>query len=141
MNQLTILCNIFCQALDANKEIGVVFCDISKAFDRVWHAGLLRKLEAAGVIGELLNWFKNYLLDSRQRVILPGVNSDWSKIFAGVPQGSILGPLLFLVIINDSVNKIRSCIRLFADDTSLFIIVDDPVASAERLNADLIKIL
>ena len=141
VNQLTILCNIFCQALDANKEIGVVFCDISKAFDRVWHAGLLRKLEAAGVIGELLNWFKNYLLDSRQRVILPGVNSDWSKIFAGVPQGSILGPLLFLVIINDSVNKIRSCIRLFADDTSLFIIVDDPVASAERLNADLIKIL
>ena len=97
VNQLTFLYNIFCQALDANKEIRVVFCDISKAFDRVWHAGLLRKLEAAGVTGKLLNWFEKYLSDRRQRVILPGVNSDWSKIFAGVPQGSILGPLLFLV--------------------------------------------
>ena len=57
---------------------------------------LLCKLKAAGVTGKLLNWFKNYLLDRRQRVILPGVNSDWSKIFAGVPLGSILGPLLFL---------------------------------------------
>ena len=141
VNQLTFLYNIFCQALNANKEIRVVFCDISKAFDHVWHAGLLRKLEAAGVTGKLLNWFKNYLSDRRQRVILPGVNSDWSKRFAGVPQGSILGPLPFLVFINDIVNEIGSCIRLFADDTSLFIIVDDPVASAERLNADLIKIL
>ena len=136
VNQHTFLYNIFCQALDANKEIRVVFCDISKVFDRVWHAGLLRKLEAAGVTGKLLNWFKNYLFDRRQRVILPGVNSDWSKIFAGVPQGSILGPLLFLVFINDIVNEIGSCIRLSADDTSLFIIVDDPVASAERLKAD-----
>ena len=141
VNQLTFLYNIFCQALDANKEIQVVFCDISKAFDRVWHAGLLRKLEAAGVTGKLLNWFKNYLFDRKQRVILPGVNSDWSKIFAGVPQGSILSPLLFLVFINDIVNEIGSCIRFFADDISLFIIVDDPVASAERLNAALIKIL
>ena len=76
VNQLTFLYNIFCQALDANKETRVVFCDISKAFDRVWHAGLLRKLEAAGVTGKLLNWFKNYLFDRKQRVILPGVNSD-----------------------------------------------------------------
>ena len=79
MNQLTFLYNIFCQGLDANKEIQIVFCDISKAFDRVWHAGLLHKLEAAGVTGKLLNWFKNYLLDRRQRVILPGVDSDRSK--------------------------------------------------------------
>ena len=84
---------------------------------------------------------KTTYLRRRQRVILPGVYSDWSKIFAGVPQGSLLGPLLFLVFINDIVNEIGSCIRLFADDTSLFIIVDDPVASAERLNADIIKIL
>ena len=77
MNQLTFLYNIFCQALDANKEIRVVFCDFSKAFDLVWHAGLLRKLEAAGVTGKLLNWFKSYLFDRRQRVILPGVISDW----------------------------------------------------------------
>ena len=59
MNQHTFLYNIFCQALDANKEIRVVFCDLSKAFDCVWHAGLLCKLEAAGVSVKLLNWFKN----------------------------------------------------------------------------------
>ena len=141
MNQLTFLYNIFYQALDASKEIRVVFCDISKAFDRVWHAGLIRILEYAGVTGKLLDWFKNYLLDRRQSVLLPGVNSDWSKIFAGVPQGYILVPLLFLIFINDIVNGICSYIRLFADDTSLFIIVDYPVASAERPNAGLIKIL
>ena len=61
VNQLTFLYNIICQALDAIREIRVVFCDISKAFDRVWHAGLLRKLEAAGVTGKLLNWFKYVL--------------------------------------------------------------------------------
>ena len=78
VNQLTFLYNTFCQALDASKEIRVVFCDISKPVDCVWHAGLIRNLEAAGVTGKLLEWFKNYLLDRRQRVILPGVNSDWS---------------------------------------------------------------
>ena len=91
---------IFCLQL-LSKEIPAVFCDISKAFDCVLHAGLLRKLEAAGVTWKLLEWFKNYLLDRRQRVIIPGVNSDWSKIFADIPQGSILGSLLCLIFIND----------------------------------------
>ena len=92
-------------------------------------------------LGNFLNGSQLLVLDRRQRLILPGVNSDWSNIFAGVPQGSILGPLLFLIFINDIVNEIGYCIRLFADDTRLFIIVDDLVSSAERLNADLIKIL
>ena len=85
-------------------------------------------------LGNFLFGSKTTYLTENKRVILPGVNSDWSKLFTGVPQGSILGPLLFLVFINDIVIEIGSCIRLFADDTSLFIIVDDPVASAERLN-------
>ena len=118
VNQLTYLYHTFCEALDSGKEVRAVFCDISKAFDRVWHAGLLYKLEAAGVTGEVLNWFKSYLSDRRQRVVLPGVSSNWNYIRAGVPQGSILGPLLFLLFINDIVNDIGSNIRLFADDTS-----------------------
>lgn len=140
VNQLTFLYNTFCEALDSGKEVRAVFCDISKAFDRVWHTGLLHKLKAAGVTGEVLSWFKNYLSDRKQRVVLPGASSEWTYIHAGVPQGSILGPLLFLLYINDIVTDIGSNVRLFADDTSLFIIVDDPVNAASCLNADLDKI-
>ena len=126
VNQLTFLYNIFCKALDSGKEVRAVFCDISKAFDRVWHAGLLVKLQAAGVTGNVHTWFADYLSDRKQRVVLPCAASDWTDIRAGVPQGSILGPLLFLLYVNDIVQDIGSNIRLFADDTSLFIIVDDP---------------
>ncbi|MCG8032214.1 MAG: endonuclease/exonuclease/phosphatase family protein [Candidatus Thiodiazotropha taylori] len=140
VNQLTFLYHTFCEALDAGKEVRAVFCDISKAFDRVWHKGLVFKLKAAGVTGSVLHWFNNYLSDRRQRVVLPGGSSDWTFIRAGVPQGSILGPLLFLLYINDIVNDIGSNIRLFADDTSLFIIVNDPVSAATCLNSDLDKI-
>ena len=63
VNQLTYLYHTYCEALDSGKKVRAVFCDISKAFDRVWHAGSLYKLEAAGVIGEVLNWFKSYLSD------------------------------------------------------------------------------
>ena len=104
--------------------------DISKAFDRVWHKGLLYKLSSVGISGPLLRWFTDYLDKRKQRVVLPGTASSWTSIKAGVPQGSILGPLLFLVYINDIVENIHSSIRLFADDTSLFIIVDDPIDSA-----------
>ena len=140
VNQLSFLYNTFCQALDMGKEVRVVFCDIRKAFDRVWHAGLLHKLKAAGVQGELLKWFTNYLAERKQRVILPDVASDWTYILAGVPQGSILGPILFLIYINDIVAEIGSNIRLFADDTSLYIIVENPITSAVCLNSDLSKI-
>ena len=140
VNQLTYLYDTFCQALDSGKEVRVIFCDISKAFDRVWHKGLLLKLEAAGISGNLLLWFASYLDNRRQRVVLPGANSRWNSIHAGVPQGSVLGPLLFLLFINDIVNDIGSSIRLFADDTSLYIIVENPELAAQLLNTDLEKI-
>ena len=114
-------------------------CDISKAFDHGWHEGLLKKLEAAGTAGDLLIWFCSYLTDRRQRVVIPGAESAWKFIRAGVPQGSILGPLLFLLFINDIVTDIGSNIRLFADDTSLFIFVKYPDTAAELINLDLKK--
>ncbi|MCG8078294.1 MAG: hypothetical protein JAY75_18895, partial [Candidatus Thiodiazotropha taylori] len=140
VNQLTYLYNTFCQALDSGKEVRAVFCDISKAFDRVWHAGLLKKLQAVGISGNQLKWFTSYLENRKQRVVLPGAQSNWNYIHAGVPQGFILGPLLFLLYINDIVTEIGSNIRLFADDTSLFIIVEHPNTAAAILNSDLEKI-
>ena len=140
VNQLIDIYNTFCRALDEGKEVRAIFCDISKAFDRVWHKGLIFKLQSAGISGTLLNWFSDYLQDRKQRVVLPGANSSWTSIKAGVPQGSILGPLLFLLYINDIVEDIHSSIRLFADDTSLYIIVDNPIQAAEQLNSDLLKI-
>ena len=114
-----------------------VFCDISKAFDRVWPKGLLHKLRSIGCSEKILLWFSSYLSDRRQRVVLNGIFSDCMAVFAGVPQGSILGPLLFLIFINDIVKSIGASIRLFADDSSLYIIVDLPDQSAIILNTDL----
>ena len=89
-----------------------------------------------GIIGSLLHWFTDYMHNRKQRVVLPGGTSDWTTISAGVQQGAILGPLLY---INDIVEDINSFIRLLADDTSLYIIVENPFVSAEILNSDIAK--
>ena len=103
----------------------------------MWHKGLLYKLSSVGISGPLLRWFTDCLDKRTQSVVLPGTASRWTSIKAGIPQGSILGPLLFLLYINDIVENTHSSIRLFADDTSLYIIVDDPIDSANQLNNDL----
>ena len=82
-------------------EVRGNFLDISKAFDKVWHEGLLYKLESIGISGNLLNLFRSFLNDRYQRVVINGQHSDWAPILAGVAQGSILGSLLFLIYIND----------------------------------------
>ena len=97
----------------------------------------MHKLRTAGISRNLFDWFTNYLFKRRQRVVLPGVESLWSFIKAGVPQGSISGPLLFLPFINDIVNEIHANTRLFADDTSLYLIVEHPDVTAQLLNIDL----
>ena len=140
VNQLVAICNTFSKALDDGLEVKAFLCDISKALDRVWHKGLLLKLKSVGLTGPLLEWFQNYLSGRKQRVVLPVGASDWVNITAGVPQGSILGPLLFLIYINDIVKDIQSTIRLFADDTSLYVIVDSPDNASNTLNQDLAKI-
>ncbi len=90
-----------------------------------------------GVTGKLLKFFESYLHNRKQRVSLNGFHSDYAEIESGVPQGSVLGPLLFLVYINDLENNLKSNVKFFADDTMLYSIVRDPNISASDLNHDL----
>ena len=115
----------------------MVFLDASKAFDRVWHKGLLFKLKQLGICQSILNWFSSYLSGRSQRVIVDVCASSWAPVENGIPQGSILGPLLFLVYTNDIVDNIENDINLYADDTSLLSISDNPETAAMNLNADL----
>ena len=97
----------------------IVFCDISKAFDRVWHKALLKKLQSYGITGDLLLWLDDYVSDRKQKVVVNNECSNPNNVKAGVPQGSVLGPLLFLLYINDITDNMDNLARLFADDTSL----------------------
>ena len=139
-SQLISITDKIYKALDSKSEVRMVCLDLSKAFDRVWHKGLLFKLKQQGITGPLLLWFESYLQDRKQKVIINGQQSEWLPVEAGVPQGSILGPLLFLVFINDVTENIKSDINLFADDTSLLEIVRNRQESVTTLNNDLITI-
>ena len=116
---------------------GILF--FFKAFDKVWHEGLLFKLKTYGVKGELLNVLRNYLhtRNQNQRIVLNGRISSWELIKSGVPHGSVLGPSLFLIYINDLPEKILSTCKIFADDTSFFSHVFDKYKSQGVLNNDL----
>ena len=114
--------------------------DISKAFDKVWHEGFIFKLQQNSISNDLLNILSDFLRNRKQRVTLNGQSSSWTNVNAGVPQGSILGPLLFLIYINDLPDGLSSNAKLFADDTSLFSVVHDINTSTIELNSDLKKI-
>ena len=139
INQLLSITHMIHQSFDCEipKEVRSVYLDISKAFDKVWHKGLIFKLKQNGIHGNLLKLIEDFLSNRFQRTVINGKTSSWSSIEAGVPQGSVLGPLLFLVYINDLIAGMKSDARIFADDTSLFVIVDDPVSAHETLSHDL----
>ena len=94
--------------------------DISKAFDRVWHAGLLHKLKSYGISGQIFSLISSFLSNRRLRVVLDGKSSQEYPVNAGVPQGSILGPTLFLLYINDFPDDVICDIAIYADDTTLY---------------------
>ena len=129
VHQLISIVHEIYSAFDANPSLEVrgVFLDISKAFDRVWHKGLLYKLKCMGINGNLLKLVESFLSNRYQRVVLSGQASSWAEIRAGVPQGSILGPLFFLIYINDLSENLKSTVKLFADDTLIFHVVKDPI--------------
>ena len=118
--QLIDIYHNICQSFDNHQFSCMVFCDISKAFDRVWHKGLIYKLKQHGIEGDFLKWLTDYLNGRQQKVIIRGCTSTFKFIQAGVRQGSVLGPLLFLIYVNYIADSLLSLTRLFADDSSLF---------------------
>ena len=107
-------------ALDAGLSVDTIYLDYSKAFDSVPHLGLLSKLQAYGIQGNLLKWIKNFLIGRQQKVILNGSSSKWINVTSGVPQGSVLGPLLFILYVNDITDGVQSTLEMFADDSKLY---------------------
>ena len=140
INQLLSITHEIYKSFDESFEVREVFLDISKAFDRVWHDDLIFKLQENDISGKLLLLLKDFLKSRKQRVVLNGQHSSWKDVTAGVPQGSILGPLLFLVYINDLSNDLKSNPKLFADETSLFSVIHDVNSSQIDLIEDLDKI-
>ena len=142
VSQLLSITHEIYKGFDANPTLDTrgVFLDISKAFDRVWHDGLILKLKSFGISGSLILLIESFLSERFQRVVIDGQASEWARISAGAPQGSILGPLFFLIYINDLPNDIISKIKIFADDSSLFSLIIDQIRCANELNADLLKI-
>ena len=139
-NQLLAITHEIYKPFDKGFEVRGVFLDISKAFNKVWHEGLIFKLKRNGISNNLINLLCDFLKNRKQRVLLNGQVSCWSDVKAGVPQGSILGPLLFLIYINDLSEGLSSNAKLLADDTSLLSVIHDSNTSALELKNDLAKI-
>ena len=121
-------------------EVRGVFLDISKAFDRVWHEGLIYKIKSIGISGPLLKLIESFLSNRYQRVLLNGQSSTWLPTIVGVQQGSILGSLFFLIYINDLRKNLSSITKRFVDDKSIFSVVHGVDLSAKQLNDGLNKI-
>ena len=126
---------------DPSLDTKAIFLDLSKAFDKVWHAGLIYKLRSYGITGNVLNLLRNYLDGRKQRVVVNGTWSSWKYVNAGAPQGWVLGPLLFLISINDLPDDLICNPKLFADDVSLNAIMYDKEQSTSTIQSDLEKLL
>ena len=119
-SQLIITLNDLLEAYDNKDQVDMVILDFSKAFDTVPHRKLLHKIKNYGIDGKINVWIENFLVNRKQRVLVDGEFSSFGDVLSGVPQGTVLGPLLFLLHINDLPSHVKSQIRLFADDCLLY---------------------
>ena len=125
--------------LGHGKQTDVIIMDFAKAFDKVSHWRLAIKLKNYGITGPVHKWIENFLHNRSQRVVCNGEASEWAPVLSGVPQGSVIGPLLFLIYINDLPDEVKATVRLFADDTMMYMTVSSE-NDANTLQHDLDKL-
>ena len=123
--QLLEVIEDFTSFTDIALDFDCIYLDFAKAFDRVSHRKLIRKLFNIGIKGNILDWISNFLTGRKQRVMINGVHSDWAMVTSGIPQGSVLGPILFTIFINDLPISLMSHVKIFADDTKIYNSVDN----------------
>ena len=126
--------------VDEGPPVDIISLDLKKAFDKVPHQRLLLKLKAHGIGNGMINWIEKWLIDRRQRVVVDGEVLNWKSVLSGVPQGSVLGPILFLIYINDLDDDITSKVLKFADDTNVSRKIKSD-ADRQHLQDDLNKLI
>ena len=127
VTQLLQAVNDWSLALESGNSVDVVYLDLRKTFDCVPHRRLLTKLQSYDITGKLLDKIEQLLADRKQRVSIRGSLSDWVNITSGVPQSSVLGPILFIIFVNDMPDVINSMLLMFADDTKLYRTISSPI--------------
>jgi len=125
--------------IDQGYPIDVIYLDFQKVFNKVPHRRLMRKINAMGITGDVCNWIEDWLNDREQRVVLLESHSEWKNVKSGVPQGSVLGPLLFLIYINNIDDSVCAKLLKFADDMKVFSVVSTK-NDIDSLQIDLINL-
>ena len=136
VTQLLDMMETWTNILDSYGSIDAIYLDFRKAFDTVPHERLLLKLHGYGIRGNMLSWIRQFLVGRTQRVVVNSEKSKWSPVLSGIPQGSVLGPTLFILYVNDMPDAIHSTLLMFADDTKIFRRINS-LADCEELQKDL----
>ena len=121
ITQLLVCVDDWTSMMESSEEFDVIYMNFSKAFDSVAHERLLVKLQNNGIKGDLLQWIRSFLSGRPQCVNVNGILSDWKDVISGVPQGSVIGPILFVIFINDMPDEVKESVcKVFADDCKLY---------------------